>query len=165
MKLSQERSTLHRTKHAKMGLLCSLLEIKRLLLQSVARRVAARGQLLRTNTGRWHLPALGPRREKARRTRGEYAQAPGCQSRSGREGTKRRRNWICAFVEYPKSATALNAGPAPHRAAGSLSRVDRESTDTPVRGKPSVARTRWVLSTQRLLSAVPRPPRGRTKLN
>ena len=51
------------------------------------------------------------------------------------EGTKRRRNRIRAFVEDLKT-TALKAGPAPHRAAGSLSSVDGESTDTPVRGKP-----------------------------
>ena len=63
------------------------------------------------------------------------------------EGTKRRRNQICAFVEYPKTGTTLNAGPAPYRAAGSLSSVDGESTDTPVRGKPNVAGTRGVQST------------------
>ena len=50
-------------------------------------------------------------------------------------------------MEYPKTETALNAGPAPYRAAGSLSSVDGESTDTPVWGKPSVAGTRGVLST------------------
>ena len=65
------------------------------------------------------------------------------------EGTKRTCNQTRAFVEDPKTGTALNAGPAPYRAAGSLSSVDGESTDTPVRGKPSVTRTRWVLSTQR----------------
>ena len=62
------------------------------------------------------------------------------------EDTKRRRIRICAVVEDPKTGTALNAGPAPYRAAGSLS-VDGESTDTPVRGKPSVAGTRRVLPT------------------
>ena len=81
------------------------------------------------------------------------------------EDTKRRRNRIRAFVEDPKTGTALNAGPAPYTAAGSLSSVDGESTDTPVRGKPSVAGTRWVLPTQRYLSAAPRPPRSRTELN
>ena len=59
-----------------------------------------------------------------------------------------RCNRIRAFVEYLKTGTALNAGPAPYRAAGSLSSIDRESTDTPVQGKPSVAGTRGVLSTQ-----------------
>ena len=149
-----------------MGLLCSLLEIKRLLLQSAARRVAARGQLLRTNKPLApDRPAqklrLGPWREKVRCTRGEGAQASGCLSRlpqgekarriqgtaQARKGTKRRRNRIRAFVEYPKTGTALNAGPAPYRAAGSLSTVNGESTDTPVQGKPSVARTRGVLPT------------------
>ena len=115
--------------------------------------------------------ALGPRREKARRTRGECAQASGCLGRSGRggkrrttpgerapkplaawaaqagEGTTRRRNRIRAFVEDTKTGTAINAGPAPYRAAGSLSSVDGESTDTSERGKPSVAGTRRVLPT------------------
>ena len=63
------------------------------------------------------------------------------------EDTTRRRNWILTFVEYPKTGTTLNAGPAPYRAAGSLSSVDGESTDTPVRGKPSVAGPRRVLPT------------------
>ena len=58
------------------------------------------------------------------------------------EGPKCRRNRIRAFVEYPKTGTALNAGPAPFGAAGSLSSVDGESIHSPVRGKPSVARTR-----------------------
>ena len=52
-----------------------------------------------------------------------------------------------AFVVYPKTGTAHNAGPAPYRAAGSLSSADGESTDTPVRGKPSEAGTRGVLPT------------------
>ena len=63
------------------------------------------------------------------------------------EGTTRRRNRIRAFVEDPKTGTTLNAGPAPYRAAGSLSSVDGESTDTPVQGKPSVAGTQGVLPT------------------
>ena len=58
------------------------------------------------------------------------------------EGTKRRCNRIRAFVEYPKTGTALNTGPATYKAAGSLSSVDGKSTDAPIRGKPSVARTR-----------------------
>ena len=64
------------------------------------------------------------------------------------EDTKRRCNRIRTFVEYLKTGTALNAGPAPCRAAGSLSSVAGESTDTPVRGKPSVAGTRGVLPTR-----------------
>ena len=81
--------------------------------------------------------------------RGKCAKASGCLNRSGRGSTKHRRNRIRTFVEYPKTGTALNAGPAPYRAAGSLSSVDRESTDTPVGVKPSVAGTRGVLPTQR----------------
>ena len=67
--------------------------------------------------------------EKVHRTREECAcQAPGCLSCLGGEGTKRRPNRVHAFVEYPKTGTASNAGPAPYRAAGSLSSVDGEST-------------------------------------
>ena len=40
-----------------------------------------------------------------------------------------------------KTGTALNAGPAPYRAARSLSSVKGESTDTHVRDKLSVAGT------------------------
>ena len=43
-------------------------------------------------------------------------------------GTKRRRNRVRAFVEYPKTGTAGNAGPALYRAAWSLSSVDGESS-------------------------------------
>ena len=104
-----------------------------------------------------------PRREKVRRIWGEGAQASGCLSRQAGEDTKRRRNWIHAFVEYPKTGTALNAGPAPYRAAGSLSSADGESTDTPVWGKTSVARTRWVLPTS-VCSAPPSPQLDWTEL-
>ena len=64
--------------------------------------------------------------EKARRTRGECArQTPGCLSRSDGEGTKRSRSFLSrAFVEHPRAGTALSAGPAPCRAAGSLSSVE-----------------------------------------
>ena len=58
------------------------------------------------------------------------------------EDTKCRCNRIRTFVEDPKTGTALDIGPAPYRAAGSLSSIDGESTDTPVWGRPSVARTR-----------------------
>ena len=110
------------------------------------------------------------RREKAHCSREEGAQASGCPNRSrggkrraapgesapkplavwaaqAREDTKRRRNQIRAFVEDRKTGTTLNAGPAPYRAARTLSSVAGESTDTPVRGKPSVAGMRGVLST------------------
>ena len=54
-----------------------------------------------------------------------------------REGTKRRCNRVRAFVEYLKTGTTLNTGPAPYRAAGSLSSVDGESTHTSeLRAKP-----------------------------
>ena len=86
--------------------------------------------------------ALGPRREKARRARGEGAKPLAARAAQAGEDTTRRRNRIRALVEDPKTGIALSAGPAPYRAAGSLSSVDGESTDTPVRGKPGVARTR-----------------------
>ena len=60
--------------------------------------------------------------------------------RRGRHKTQAQPN--PRFCGVPKTGTALNAGPAPYRAAGSQSSVDGESTDTPVRGKPSVAGTR-----------------------
>ena len=67
--------------------------------------------------------------EKVHHTGGKCTcQAPGCLSCSGREGTKLRPNRVCAFVEYPKTGTAGKAGPAPYRAAWSLSSVDRGST-------------------------------------
>ena len=103
---------------------------------------------------------------KRRAAPGERAPKPlAAWAAQAGEGTKRRHNRIHAFVEDPKTRTALNAGPAPYRAAGSLSSVDGESTDTPVRGKQSVARTRGVLPTHSDMSAVPRPPRSRTELN
>ena len=43
--------------------------------------------------------------------------------------------------------SALNSGPAPYRAAWSLSSVDRESRHDMSGGKPSVAGTLWVLPT------------------
>ena len=71
--------------------------------------------------------------------RGEGTKPLAARAAQAGESTKRRCNRILAFVEDPKTGTALNAGPAPYRAAGSLSSVDGESTDTPVPGKPSVA--------------------------
>ena len=64
------------------------------------------------------------------------------------EGTKRRLNRVCAFVEYPKTGTTRNSGPVPYRAAWSLSIVDGESIHAMIWGKPSVARTLQVLPTQ-----------------
>ena len=118
---------------------------------SPAGRVAARGQLLRTNTSRWHPTGSGAsrgRRGKRRAAPGESAPKPlAARAAQAGEDTKCGRNRICAFVEYPKTGTALSAGPAPYRAAGSLSSVDGESTDTREQGKPSEAGTRRVLST------------------
>ena len=81
------------------------------------------------------------------------------------EDTKRMRNRIRAVVEDPKTGTALNAGPAPYRAAGSLSSADGESTDNPERGKPSVAGTRECSPHTAMSVCSARPPRSRTELN
>ena len=108
-----------------------------------AGRVAARGQLLWTNASHRH-PTSGARwirGGKRRAASGERAPKPlAAWTAQAGEGTRCRCNRIRA-----KTGTALNAGPAPYRAAGSLSSVDGESTDTRERGKPSVAGTRWVL--------------------
>ena len=75
---------------------------------------------------------LGPRRGEGAPHPGECArQAPGCLSCSGREGIKRRHSGVRAFVEHPRAGTARNAGPAPYRAAGSLSSVDGEGSAPP----------------------------------
>ena len=103
--------------------------------------------------------------EKVHRTRGECArQAPGSLSCSAEEGTKRRPNQVHAFVEYLKTGTARNAGPAPYRAARSLSSVDGESTHLWAGANPvwpdiaSVPCTR-----QWYLSAAPHPPCSKTE--
>ena len=64
-----------------------------------------------------------------------------------RLGTSQNAGATESVALYPKTGTTLNAGPAPYTAARSLRSVDAESTDTPVRGKPSVAGTRGVPST------------------
>ena len=56
-------------------------------------------------------------------------------------------NRVCTFVEYLKTGIAHNAGPAPYRAAWSLSSVDGERTPAMSGGKPSVAGTLRVLPT------------------
>ena len=95
---------------------------------------------------------------KRRAAPGERAPKPlAARAAQAGEGTKRRRNRIRAFVEDPKTGTALNAGPAPYRAAGSLGSVDGESTDTPVRGKPRVAGTRGELPTHSDVCLQPPP--------
>ena len=85
-------------------------------------------------------PRLGPRRGEGAPHPGRGAhQAPGCLSCWGGEGTKRRRNRVPAFVEDPKTGTARNAGPAPYRAAGSLSSVDGEAAPLPPRSAMELA--------------------------
>ena len=73
--------------------------------------------------------------QKARRTRGECArQAPDCLSRSGGEDAKSRRSFLFrAFMEHPRAGTAGGAGPAPYRAAGSLSSAEGKSAPAPSR--------------------------------
>ena len=102
--------------------------------------------------GNWGWDRWG---HKVHRTWGECArQAPGCLSCLGQEGTKRRPNRVCTFVEYLKTGTAHNSGPAPFRAAWSLSSVDGENAHARREwgqtewGQPSVAGTPWVLPTR-----------------
>ena len=72
---------------------------------------------------------------------GRKARAPGeseppsswLMSRSGGEGTKRRRSRVPAFVEHPRAGTPRSAGPAPYRAAGSLSSVEGKTAPLPPR--------------------------------
>ena len=72
--------------------------------------------------------------------------------------TTRRRNWIRAFVEDPKTGTASNAGPAPYRAAGSLSSVDGKA-QTPLCGaSPVWPEQASAPHTQRHLPAAPALP-------
>ena len=103
--------------------------------------------------------------DKVHCTRGECAcQAPGCLSCSGQEGTKRRPSWVYTFVEYPKTGTTRNSGPAPYRAACTLSSVDGESTH-PLAGQTQCG---WNTATaphtgQWHLSAAPLPPRSTTE--
>ena len=109
----------------------------------------------------------GATEERGHAASGESAPVKPLAARAtqAREGTKRRRNRIHAFVEDPKTGTARNAGPAPYRAAGSLSSVDGESTDTREQGQTQCGRNMVrATHTQRYLSAAPRPPRSRTEL-
>ena len=110
---------------------------------------------------------LGPRRGKGAPHLGwvlHAREAPGCLSFSGREGTKRRPNWVRAFVEYPKTGTAHHAGPAPWRAAWSLSSVDGESTHLWAGPTQCGRNTASAPHTgQRHLSAGSLPPHSRTE--
>ena len=64
-----------------------------------------------------------------------------------------------------KTGTPRNAGHGPYRAAGRLSSVDGESTDTREQGQTQCGRnTVSAPHTQRYLLAAPRPPRSRTEL-
>ena len=82
----------------------------------------------------------------------------------GREGTKRRPNQACIFVEYPKTGTARSTGPAPYRAAWSLSSVERKA-HTVSGGKPSVAGALRALPTQASDVCLQRPSLPAARLN
>ena len=80
------------------------------------------------------------------------------------EDTKRRPNQVCAFVDYLKTGTTRTSGPAPYRAAWSLSSVDREST----RHERGQTQCGWNTASaphtrQWHLSAVPLPPHSTTE--
>ena len=84
---------------------------------STTGRVASRGQLLRTNTSRWHLTCTrrnwgwGCRGERARSTRGECArQAPGCLSRSGRGRHKTQVQLSPHFCGVPENWNRIQCG-------------------------------------------------------
>ena len=78
---------------------------------------------------------LGPRREKAGRTRGECArQAPGCLSCLGLGRKERGRSFLFrTFVELPRAGTARSTRHAPYRAAGSLSSAEGKAALAPPR--------------------------------
>ena len=79
--------------------------------------------------------------QKARRTRGECArQAPGCLSRSDREGTKSMCSILFrAFVEHSRAGTARSAGHAPYGTAGSLSSLEGKGAQAPPRSATQLA--------------------------
>ena len=78
--------------------------------------------------------------EKARRTRGECAcQAPGRLSCSGWGRHKTQAQPSLRFCGHPKTGPARHAGPAPYRAAGSLSSVDGEGSAPPPRSATEAA--------------------------
>ena len=70
---------------------------------------------------------------------------------------------LCACVEDPKTGTAGNTGPAPYRAARSLSSVDGESAHPWAGANPVWPNTVSAPHTQRYPSAAPRPPRSATE--
>ena len=73
---------------------------------------------------------------------GEHAQAFGCLNCWGGEDATRKCNRIRAVVEDPKTGTALSAGPAPYRTAGSLSSVEGTAAPLPPRSARELAT--WV---------------------
>ena len=118
----------------------------------------------RLSTRRMHLTGHGGGRRTAPGDSAGVKLLAAWAGRAG-EGTKRRPNRVCAFVENLKTGTARNAGHTPYGAAGSLSSVDGESTDTCERGKPSVAGTLWVLPTHASDICLQRPSLPTARLN
>ena len=128
---------------------------------------AARGQLLRTHklqAPNWR--ALGPRREKARRTctRGEGAQASGCPGRSGlgRHKMQAQPNPRFCGVHENWNCTQRRA-----RSAGSREpeQCRRGKHRHPCTGQTQCGRnTGSAPHREHCLPAAPRPPRSRTEL-
>ena len=81
------------------------------------------------------------------------------------EGIEHRPNQVCAFMEYQKTGTACNSGPAPCRAAWSLSSGDGEGTCTVSRGQTQCGRNTGSAPHTRQwhLSAAPLPPHSTTE--
>ena len=123
--------------------------------EGCSQRSAPRRETRHTGPARWKL-RLGLGGGKSCCTWGECTnQAPGCLSCSdwGRHKTQAQPSLCLCGV--PKNlnlsglglGSARNSGPAPCRATWSLTSVDRESTHTVSRGKPSVAGTLRVIPT------------------
>ena len=98
----------------------------RFWMVDIRRRVAARHRAQAPDR-RGQKLRLGPWRGEGAPNLGRVRLTSSCSS--GGEGTKRRCCRVHAFVEDPKTGTARKAGPAPCRAAGSLSSVDGESSN------------------------------------
>ena len=143
-----------------------------------ARRVAARNQLPRRDTRRTRPASpeteAGTSEGIRHTTPGECAhQAPACLSCSDRGRHKTQAQPSLHFYVVPENlnlsglglGSACNSGPAPWRAAWSLSSVDGGSTHVASRGKPSVARTLGVLPTQASEICLQRPSLPAARLN
>ena len=96
--------------------------------------------VLRLNTGRMHLHRrrlrLGTRRGEGALHQGRVRPSSSWLPELLRPGKAQNagatKSAFCGlFVEYRKTGTTRNAGHVPYRAAGSLSRVDRESSASP----------------------------------